>query len=122
MKSTLELLHFLFIHKIQYCNQMGFQASKWPIIVTNIKDLPNKSFKLSIHATMRYDKKCLGIWYPSTTKEPDLIYIDIARHKNKKQLIHTLVHELCHSRFKTGIHDKTFYDQIKCIIKGHKIT
>ena len=118
MKSTLELITFLFLKKMEYCSKMGFKKNKYPTIVTDVKDLPDKSLKISVRATMRYDGECLGVWYPSTTKNPDLIYIDIGRHKTKKQLENTLVHELCHSKYKTMIHDKDFYAKIKTIIAG----
>ncbi len=96
---------------------MGFKDNT--IIVTNIHDLPDKSLKISVRATMRYDGDCLGLWYPSTTrKKPGLIYIDIERHKNKRQLETTLIHELVHSRFNTMIHDADFYKKIKDIKKG----
>jgi hypothetical protein len=97
---------------------MGFKNNRYPVIVTNIVDLPSKNLKLSARASMRWDNKCLGIWYPSTTKGPDLIYIDIPRHKNKKQLTDTLVHELIHSRFKTTIHNSDFYRKIREIKSG----
>jgi len=115
MKSTLELLNFLYLRKIQYCKQIGF--SKEPIVVTNIKDLPDKSLKLSVHGTMRYDKECLGLWYPSCGHNPDCIYIDIKRHKNKRQLEETLIHELLHAKLGPE-HNKEFYDTIKQVKKG----
>ncbi len=121
MKSTLELSTFLLIKKIQYCKEMKFDEDKYPVIVTNVKDLPDKSLKLSVRATMRYDGECLGIWYPSTGNNKDLIYIDIARHKNKKQLENTLVHELVHSKYKTTIHNAEFYKKIKRIIAGKEV-
>jgi len=115
MKSTLELLNFLYLRKIQYCRQIRFK--KEPIVLTDIKDLPDKSLKLSVHGTMRYDKECLGLWYPSCGHAPDLIYIDIARHRNKRQLEGTLIHELLHAKI-GPVHDKLFYDTIKQIKKG----
>jgi hypothetical protein len=118
MKSTLELSNFLFLKKIQYCKQIGFK--EYPIIVTNVKDLPDKSLKLSVHATMRYDKECLGVWYPSCGHKPGLIYIDIARHKNKRQLENTLIHELLHDKL-GPLHDKKFFDTIKQVKKGAKL-
>ncbi len=120
MKSTLELSTFLFIKYIQYCKQMGFKKNEYPTVVTNIKDLPNKSMKLSVSATMRHDGTCIGLHYPSTNGGPSLIYIDITRHSNKKQLETTLVHELCHSRFNTTIHDADFYKKIKDIKNGKR--
>ena len=121
MKSTLELSTFLFIKYKQYCKQMGFTKSKYPMVVTNIKDLPGKSLKISVSATMRHDGECLGLHYPSTDRnKPDLIYIDIQRHSNKKQLLNTLIHELCHARFETTIHDTDFYKKIKDIKNGKR--
>ena len=96
---------------------MRFGFNKEPIIVTNVKDLPDKSLKLSVHGTMRYDKECLGLWYPSCGHNPDCIYIDIKRHKNKRQLEETLIHELLHAKLGPE-HNKEFYDTIKQVKKG----
>jgi len=116
VKLTPELIYFLDDLTNKYCKQMSIDIK--PLIITSTENLPNKGMKISVSLSMRNDKECLALHYPSTEElKPDLIFLDVGRHKNKKQLEKTLVHELCHTKFGAG-HWKEFYDNIELVLKG----
>ena len=98
MELTPNLQQFLKEQYDKYCEQMSIKIK--PLLLVSISDLPSKGLKISVSLSMRNDKKCVGLHYPSATGGPDLIFIDVKRHKNRKHLKNTLVHELCHCRFK----------------------
>ncbi len=118
MELTPSLQQFLDDQCTKYCDQI--RLKKKPLLVTNVLNLPTKGLKISVSLSMRNDKECLALHYPSCGHQPDLIFLDIKRHKTRKQLVHTLVHELCHAKFKTTIHDAEFYKKIRLILKGQR--
>lgn len=114
MIPTYELFHFLDSKCSDYCCQMNMSR---PVLYYDKKKIPT-NLKRSISQTMRYDKGCKAIWYPGINGKADAIYIDIQRNKNRKDLENTLVHEMLHSKLRSGIHDKEFYKTIKLILHG----
>jgi len=111
MKLSDSLVCFIEERLYRYCKQLSINK---PTVLTKTRevlDLPKKVTKGRRTSAYRY----YGVAYMAY----NTVFINVKRNKTRKDLDHTIRHELIHMRFPYLSHGSNFEKKISLLGKGH---